>query len=495
MRSLLVYVKIWVIILLTGLLIGCEDTIESPLSGTLTGRVLDKNTMTPLDNVRISTNPYSDVTETDSVGNFVMEEIEVGEYNIIATRTGYRSESITATVGFREETDVEFVLEESIKNDENPVFTGNFTPGDNEVLEELKVNFSWETLNDDSVAFELKLFENGNINTPFIYENIEDTFLTVTGLKYNTEYFWQIAAVRGNERVFTSVRSFRTLPLPSNRILYSMMTDNVMQLFVNDTIKEEPTQITFGEHHVWNGSINSQRTLFAFQSTRDVDAHLYLMDVDGTNVTRLTSFSVGSFFHNKIEYDWSPNGSQIIFSSYEYLYRINVDGTGLQTFAQAPDGKHFREVVFSPDGSRIYAMVVGSHVLDREIYQMDSNGDNMSLVYEDPGFALSGLDVGIDGQTLLFSKDVSAHVSSTGRMLDARIFELTISNGDVRDISIDKDAGTNDMKAMYSPDGSEIVFVNRRNTLSASSSVWIMEITGEGRKKLAEGGDFPFWFE
>jgi TolB protein len=338
MRSILVYFKLLAIILIAGLLPGCEDTIESPLTGTLTGRVLAKSTMTPLGNVRISTNPYSDVTETDSLGHFVMKEIETGEYNIISTKNGYRSESITATVDFSEETDVEFVLEESIKNDENPVFTGNFTPGDNEVLEELKVNFSWEILNDDSLAFELMLFENGNISDPLIYENIEDTFLIVTGLKYNTEYFWQLAAGTGEEKVYTSVRSFSTLPMPSNRILYSKMTDNVMQLFVNDSTTENSTQITFEKHHIWNGSINSQRTLFAFQSTRDVDPHLYLMNIDGADVTRLTSFPVGSFFHRKIEYDWVPDGSQIIFSSYEFLYRINVDGTGLQTFAQAPVG-------------------------------------------------------------------------------------------------------------------------------------------------------------
>lgn len=495
MRSLLFFIKLWAIMLIAVLLYSCEDTIESPLSGTLTGRVLEKGTMTPVENVRISTNPYSDITETDSLGIFILKEVEVGEYNIIATKNGYRSESITASVGFQEETDIEFVIEESIKKDVTPVFTDIFSPSEKKILEELQVRFSWEILNDDSLTFELMLFESGNISNPIIYENIEDTFFTVTGLKYNTEYFWQLAAIGGEEKVYTSVRSFSTLPLPSNRILYSRMTDNVMQLFVNDTTTENSTQITFGKYHVWNGSINPQRTFFAFQSTLEVESHLYIMNTNGADVRQLTSIPVGSFFHRKFEYDWAPNGSKIVFSSYDYLYSINVDGTGLQTLAQAPGGKHFREVVFSPDGKWIYVMVVGSHVLDRQIYQMDSSGNNMSLLYEDPGFALAGLDVGIDGRTLLFSKDVSAHVSSTGRMLDARIFELTIANGDVRDISFEKNAGTNDMTAMYSPDGSEIVFVNSRNTLSAGPSVWIMDRTGEIRKKLVEGGNFPFWFE
>jgi TolB protein len=489
------YISILAAIFLMVLYTGCEDTIESPLAGTLSGRVLDKENQKPLEGIRISTNPYSDVAETDTLGRFTINNIEAGEFNVIASKAGYKSESISITIYFHETTNVEMELTESLSEDDKPVFTDLFSPVDQEEIKELEVLFTWQIEENNSVSYDLILFENATIDDPMVYESIKDTFYLVKGLKFSTNYLWQLVAHEDTIEVYSPVHRFSTTSFPYNQIMYSQMKDETLQLFVADTSLETVAQITFGNHNTWNARMNYQRTAIAFQSTRNVETHLYLMDLDGSNIKRLTGFQVGGYFHQKIEYDWSPNGSHLIFTSYENLYRIDKDGTGLQVISTAPDDKQFREVIYSPDGEVIYTIVLGSNVLDRQIYRMDKDGNNMTLLYEDPGYALAHLSMGPDSKSLLFSKDMSGHVSTSGRMLDAHIFKLTIADGTVDDLSGGKDDGTNDLYAFYSPDGGGIVFVNSRNTLTAVPNVYFMKGDGSSRDQLVEGAYTPSWFE
>ena len=368
-------------------------------------------------------------------------------------------------------------------------------PDDEEVVSGLAVMFTWGTQGQDSVIYDLMIYENGNDLTTMVVENISDTTYLVEGLKYNTHYYWQVTAHYNSEESYSPVRRFSTPRFPVNHILYSREVDGVLQLFVADSVAESEVQITYFKHHVWNAKINHQRTAIAFESTRDVESGLYSMAVDGSHVKRLTDFKVGGYFHQKIEYDWSPDGAHLIFSSYDNLYSVNMDGTGLRVIANAPAGYHFREVVYSPDGQKIYAMALGSDVLDRKIYQMVNNGENLSLLYEAPGYALANLDVSPDLKSIIFSRDLSGHVSTTGRLLNAHIIELNVFTGNEVDLSFDKSSGTNDLNASYSPDGGSIVFTNARNTMTSIPVICVMKVDGERRKRIIEGGYTPQWFE
>jgi Tol biopolymer transport system component len=72
----------------------------------------------------------------------------------------------------------------------------------------------------------------------------------------------------------------------------------------------------------------------AFVSTRDNPSGTYqydvfVADVDGSNVKRLTSIGAGAPA-------WSPDGRQIIFSSGARLYVMNADGSSLARLTQPP---------------------------------------------------------------------------------------------------------------------------------------------------------------
>jgi len=83
--------------------------IEGSTTGTLAGKVTDKDTGAPIEGVIVSTNGYSDTTDTS--GNYSIT-LPVGNYTLTALKTGYRSSSTTVEVLENETTIVDFQLTE-----------------------------------------------------------------------------------------------------------------------------------------------------------------------------------------------------------------------------------------------------------------------------------------------------------------------------------------------------------------------------------------------
>ncbi|GAO30108.1 carboxypeptidase-like regulatory domain-containing protein [Geofilum rubicundum] len=483
-------------ILLSLALFACEEHVDNLLTGSLSGVVLLQSDYSPLSEVRISTHPYTENVTTDENGRFVIEKIPTGEYNVIATKAGYKSQSITITIAHNKETDVEMELIRSLTSDNAPEFSEAYAPLNNATLPTVHAEFQWQTTKrNDSVWYKLLIYESGSSNNPLSYENLTDTFLVVNNLKFKTWYYWQVYAENDAGQTFSEIRQFRTMAFPSNKILYAAQAEESNQLFIADSTGANPVQITNNQHHIWNARINKQKTKIAFQSSRDMTPYLYIMDLDGSNVKKLTTFQIGGYFHHKIEYDWAPNGSYIMFSSFNKLYRIDPDGTGLIAIASAPEGKHFREVIYQPNGSGLVTILTGNTMKDRQIYTLNTNGSNLQLLYDNNQYAIQGLAMHPDNNRLLFSMDMSGNESETGRMLDARIMELDISSGVVTDRSTLKDNGTNDLEAMYSPDGGKIIFTNGLNTATATPAIWIMTQDGRYRNNILPGAFNPYWFE
>ena len=117
----------------------------------------------------------------------------------------------------------------------------------------------------------------------------------------------------------------------------------------------------------------------AFISARDGNDELYMIDVDGTNLARVTQT-------NAPEYDvsWSPNGQTILFVSEKdgnpEIYSISKNGSNLRrlTFNAVVD----RYPVWSPDGDRI--AFVSYLDGDADIFIMKSDGsDQQRLTLND----------------------------------------------------------------------------------------------------------------
>jgi Tol biopolymer transport system component len=168
-----------------------------------------------------------------------------------------------------------------------------------------------------------------------------------------------------------------------------------------------PTVLDAGRHTVW--SPDGQQ--FAFASDRDGNYEIYVMNTDGSNLTRLTDdpaddeypawspdgtqiafvserddprqiYVVDADGNDLIHLSegagidhppaWSPDGTQIAFVSWcdgnGGLYVVNSDGSDLKRLAEASG-----EPIWSPDGQQI-AFLSNS---DRDIYLINVDGSNL----------------------------------------------------------------------------------------------------------------------
>lgn len=196
----------------------------------------------------------------------------------------------------------------------------------------------------------------------------------------------------------------------------------------------------------WKGQI-------AFESSRNGASNLYLMNADGTGITRLTdttaddtnpvwspdglslaflstrngaeeiylltaeagapdSFSLRRLTESEAEEaapSWSPDGQQLVFASQQGgnwdIYVVNVDGSNLRRLTDDPAAD--TEPVWSPDGTRI--AFASERDGNGEIYVMDAGGSNLrrltdtaandgnSLVWSPEGSSIAYVAVEPDG--------------------------------------------------------------------------------------------------
>lgn len=123
-------------------------------------------------------------------------------------------------------------------------------------------------------------------------------------------------------------------------------------------------------------------TRIAFHSYRDGNWEIYVMNVDGSGLRRLTN-NPGEDTYPA----WSPDSSRLVFNSatvgYTDIYMINADGTGLTQLTSDPAPEY--DPSWSPDGSMIaFVRAVASDPRRAHIYLMQADGSGQSQITNTP---------------------------------------------------------------------------------------------------------------
>ncbi len=493
-------------LLLLGLGACEESTFEPEVFGSISGLVRDAETDEPVGGASVSTNPPTSAIVTDDEGHFEFDEIETGSYSISVKKSGYRTASVSVTVREGRTTDATIFLEQSDENSAAPGKPAAPQPDHQSTGNEIPVTLSWslEEHEDDTVTFDVYLFESSLAAEKKIASGKSDTSVTVEDLRYSTSYFWQVVAIsEDSQETNGPVWSFETRAFPDHRIVFASRRDGNYEIYSThpDSLAEDVLRLTNNSFRDVSPRYDDRRERIAFVSDRDGQHQIYVMNRDGSNQRRVTSVPVAGYHNNGIGIDWAHDGGHLIYPHYERLYRINPDGSNRQLVATAPDGRHFREVSYNHNSSQIVAVTMGSSIHDSEVYVMNADGSNMTMVFGDRPGIIESPSFSVGGERVMFTYDTSDHQDPAGRQLSASIYIVSIDGTDTLNVSQNKPDGTNDTRPRFSPDGSQIVFENAPNDGSQPRDIYIMRSDGtrfeagvtHHRYKVTSNGEMPHW--
>ncbi|CAD7800249.1 Protein TolB [Chryseobacterium aquaeductus] len=476
------YIKIFSILVLLFSLASCsEDLVELAQKGVLKGRVVKKGTNEPIANAKIFTTPSTQTVFSDKDGMFEIKDIPAGNYSVKAELTGYVANFQAVNIqNDNQVITLVFEMDDDESLNSPPSAPQLLSPIDNATNQPLSVMLSWNATDPDTTdSLTYKLTVKNNINTDVIQINdLKVKNYTLTNLQFGVSYFWQVAVSDDiHPDVLSPVFKFTTITTPANRYHYTRKQNGNFVIMSSDELGNN-FQLTNSSSNSWRPRKNNNAGLIAFLRTDAGGSHIFTVNPDGTNLLKVTQIPVAGFNHDELDFSWNTSGSALIYSNFDKLYKINKDGTGQQLLYTTADGSLISEVDWSYDNSKIAVKTNNFSGYNTKIFIIDMLGNVIQNVFAAPTGATGGLNFSIDGQKLLYTHDVSGYQDSNYRQLDSHIFIYNLVNNTSYDMTLesDKPVGTNDLDPRFSPNNSQIIFMNTSNDNISQRNVVVVDL-------------------
>jgi hypothetical protein len=287
---------------------------------------------------------------------------------------------------------------------------------------------------------------------------------------------------RLGEKNILKLNQIQTDSKSINNILYSDKKDEIVKISITPkNIEVIPTPIP-------TPSINPfQDGKIVFVSERDENPEIYLMSIDGKNVVRLTqntSFDIMPSF--------SPDGSKIAFVSERdgnpEIYVMNSDGTN--PIRLTNNYSYDYSPSWSPDGTKIIFVsnrgdtnVQGSSPVSKisfKIFVMNADGTNQTKLSESS----------FEDESPRWSPDGSKIAFVSKRDGNSEIYVMSSDGTNSLRLT---NSPTFDIMPAWSPDGSKIAF---RSDRDGNPEIYVMNSDGTDLKRVTKNlssDESPAW--
>jgi Tol biopolymer transport system component len=232
------------------------------------------------------------------------------------------------------------------------------------------------------------------------------------------------------------------------------------------------TRLTDDPAHDLCPSWSPDGTRIAFTSQRDGDQEIYTMDPDGTNLKRLT-FSPGAEYHM----DWSPDGTRIAFTS-------ERDGNQEIYVMDASDGGNLIRLTNNTAGDMRPDWTADSQYIifnsDRngnwDIWRMDADGGNQTAMTTTPG-----------GEVFPRLSPDNTKITYFSFPNGGDIYVWDLSTGQIDQLTFNPAV---DEDPVWTADGQRIVFQSSRDN---NFEIYIMDADGGNQTRLTNNSCGDYW--
>jgi len=237
----------------------------------------------------------------------------------------------------------------------------------------------------------------------------------------------------------------------STRIIWPTATYRVFRTIAPDNVATpSPTPTTRPLRSTPQGRI-------AFQSDQSGSLDIYVMNADGSQISRLTTSSGVDVFPS-----WSPDGKQLAFTSdmdgNPDIFTMNADGTNLTKVVNDPANDVLP--AWSPDGEQL--AFVSDRTGDDEIYLVNTDGSDLKRLTNSLG----------DDDFPSWSPDGEWLVFASTRDVNSEIYKVDKDGRNL--IRLTNDPSTDSTPA-WSPDGTRIAFISKRDGFA---NLYVMDNEG-----------------
>jgi Tol biopolymer transport system component len=204
----------------------------------------------------------------------------------------------------------------------------------------------------------------------------------------------------------------------------------------------------------WDPAVSPDGSTIAYRGffgPEEGDYDLYVMNADGTGVTRLTHDALTA------NPSWSPDGSEIAFGTSgnggipgqsvgrAFIEIIKPDGSALQALTDPPQGAEDTSPTWSPDGSML-AFVRLTDQDGFQIYTIHRDGTAATQVTSTPGFKSHPV-WSPDGRTIAFQETLQGEPS--------QIYSVAIDGGTATKLT---DAAGNSTNPVWIDGGTRLAY-------------------------------------